>query len=574
MIVGAVAPAFATATPQPYQTTLSHPTPSPEAQRVYQHLISLRAASTNKMIEGQHLGGVNEIQYPGIYGTMDIDNHTILPDVRLPGLVGTRYDAKDKELDQEILSGPVCTMLNDELIREWKSYQPIIHVTAGARNPWNQAMGRLPDDAINQSIGSLLRNAYATDSAVDQAAWIKFWADIDTIAAALQELKNAHVPVLFRPFAEFNQTNKYYWYKQTAANFTALWADVYNYYTKPVAQGGKGLDNLIFCWEVWALNRNAASAAISAWYPGPSYVDVVAGAYYFNPPETTYVNGGVFTMPAGYDTDVTDFLLSQTRPFGAAQWGLNQGTGVPGNHSFTQAFMTAYPALCFAYYWVHEQSVTETGGWLSFVNDSRVATVEDLPGFYEATFTSVAAEDGWILEGPSETSNVGNTKGTAVLRTGDAVGDLQYKSIVSFNTAALSSAATVTSATLRLKRQTQVGGSGANSPFSSLGSCLVDIVGSAGFGGSTVFAKGDFESNTGVTLGVAQMSDPLADNAWSTGSLTSGLGVISTAGTTQLRVRFSIDDNDNNGDNYINWYSGEAATGSKPELVVRYKGEP
>ncbi len=186
------------------------------------------------------------------------------------------------------------------------------------------------------------------------------------------------------------------------------------------------------------------------------------------------------------------------------------------------------------------------------------------------TFNSVAAQDGRIWE-VGETTNVGgggnstdNT--TAALRVGDTNADEQYKALVSFDTSAIPDTATITSATLRLVRGTSSG----TSPFTTHGSCLADIV-TGGFGGSTTFAFADWQAAATAT-GVATMSNPTANGSASTGTLNAaGLAAINKTGSTQLRLTFTLDDNDDLGYDYIGFYAGENATAAnKPQLTVVY----
>ncbi|HEX4955473.1 MAG TPA: S8 family serine peptidase [Thermoanaerobaculia bacterium] len=187
------------------------------------------------------------------------------------------------------------------------------------------------------------------------------------------------------------------------------------------------------------------------------------------------------------------------------------------------------------------------------------------------TFYSVAAQDGRIWES-GETGNVGgggnstdNT--TAALRVGDTNADEQYKNIVSFDTSSIPDTATVTAATLRLVRGTLSG----TNPFGTHGSCVADII-TGGFGGSTAFAIGDWQAAATATS-VATMSNPTTNGAASTGTLNaSGRAAINKTGTTQLRVYFTLDDNDDLGFDYIGFYPGENATqANRPQLTVTYQ---
>jgi subtilisin family serine protease len=193
------------------------------------------------------------------------------------------------------------------------------------------------------------------------------------------------------------------------------------------------------------------------------------------------------------------------------------------------------------------------------------------PNPVTVTFYSVAAEDGRLWE-VGETTNTGgggnstdNT--TASLRVGDTNADEQYKALVSFDTSSIPDTATVTSATLRLVRGTLSG----TSPFSTHGSCVADIV-TGGFGGSTAFAFADWQA-AATAASVATMSNPTANGSASTGNLNApGLAAINKTGTTQLRLTFTLDDNDDLGYDYIGFYSGEnTTTNNKPQLTVTYQ---
>jgi len=184
------------------------------------------------------------------------------------------------------------------------------------------------------------------------------------------------------------------------------------------------------------------------------------------------------------------------------------------------------------------------------------------------TFYSVGSEDGRLWES-SENSNVGGggnstDSNTTALRVGDWSDDTQYRTLVSFDTSSIPDTATITAATLRLKR----GSSSGTSPFSTHGTCTVDM--SSAFSGSTAFAASDFEA-TASASGVTSMSNPTSNGTFSTGTVNStGRSNVNKTGKTQFRVYFTLDDNDDLGADYISFYSGEAASGNKPELVITY----
>ena len=71
----------------------------------------------------------------------------------------------------------------------------------------------------------------------------------------------------------------------------------------------------------------------------------------------------------------------------------------------------------------------------------------------------------------------------------------------------------------------------------------------------------------------ASLGNAVNNGDWSTGSLNAaGLAAINKTGTTQLRVYFNLDDNDDTGNDYIGYYSGDNTTAAnRPQLVVTYQ---
>ena len=189
----------------------------------------------------------------------------------------------------------------------------------------------------------------------------------------------------------------------------------------------------------------------------------------------------------------------------------------------------------------------------------------------EVTFISIGAEDGWTRES-NETSNVGGSSnstgsGSRPIRPGDANADRQYKSILSFDTSSIPPGATIQSATLRLRRGTVRG----SDPFTSgFGACLVDVQ-TGGFSGSTALQNSDFEASA-TAVGAASLTAPASNGDWSEGVLNAaGLAAINLSGTTQFRVYFTLDDNDDGGEDVMGYYSGDNGTAAnRPQLVVTY----
>ena len=198
-------------------------------------------------------------------------------------------------------------------------------------------------------------------------------------------------------------------------------------------------------------------------------------------------------------------------------------------------------------------------------------TVSNVAPPVTVTFTSIGSEDGRTNES-SETSNVGGAAtasdtGTNGLRVGDLTQDRSYRSFLSFDTSSIPDTATVTSATLRLVRGSLTG----TNPFTTHGTCQVDV--RAGFfGAAATLAASDFEA-AATASAVASLSNPASNGAASTGALNAaGLAAINKAGKTQFKLFFTLDDNDDGGNDYVGFYGGETATaGNRPTLTVTYQ---
>ncbi|MGN0667581.1 MAG: glycosyl hydrolase [Huintestinicola sp.] len=103
-----------------------------------------------------------------------------------------------------------------------------------------------------------------TEGTPEYEAMIANW---DKAANALAELRDAGIPVLWRPFHEFD--GKWFWWgKGGEDNFIRLWQMMYDRYTNEF-----GLTNLI-----WVLGYSGEVK--KGWYPGDEYCDIIGSDTY------------------------------------------------------------------------------------------------------------------------------------------------------------------------------------------------------------------------------------------------------------------------------------------------------
>lgn len=188
------------------------------------------------------------------------------------------------------------------------------------------------------------------------------------------------------------------------------------------------------------------------------------------------------------------------------------------------------------------------------------------PPTTSVVFRSVAANDGWILES-GENSTVGGAFNSAAttLRLGDDAANRQYRSILHFDTSGLPDTAVITSVTLKIMKQGLVG----TNPFTTHGTLQGDIR-SLFLGTSASLQAGDFQVASSKPAVLPFGATPTGN--WYSAVLSSAaLSFVSRTGTTQFRLRFTLDDNNDLGADYMSFYTGNDTTvANRPQLVVKY----
>lgn len=117
-------------------------------------------------------------------------------------------------------------------------------------------------------------NELITDGMELNAAWKR---QMDGIAVYLKQLRDAGVPVLWRPFHEMNGV-WFWWCNKPGENgFRKLWIGMYEYFTYH-----HQLNNLLWVWDANAPRTNSGDEAwpYADYYPGAEYVDVLAADVY------------------------------------------------------------------------------------------------------------------------------------------------------------------------------------------------------------------------------------------------------------------------------------------------------
>jgi hypothetical protein len=183
----------------------------------------------------------------------------------------------------------------------------------------------------------------------------------------------------------------------------------------------------------------------------------------------------------------------------------------------------------------------------------------------ERTFRSVGAHDGWVLEG-TETSGKGATldDGAATGRVGDDATGRQYRAVLDFNTAALPDDAVITGVTVRIKKQPLLG----TYPFNTHGLLLVDMK-TGWYHNNQALEKYDFQA-AGGRGNVGRFIKTAAEGWYRAPLRAPSYLLVNLEGTTQFRLRFATDDDDDGVADYLSFYTGDAPEADRPELIITY----
>ncbi len=95
-----------------------------------------------------------------------------------------------------------------------------------------------------------------------------FYAQLDRMAANIKWLKDNGITIIYTPFVELNDRNKWH-AREGSTNAIKLYRLVHDHFTS------KGLDNII-----WAYHTTQGEGALQEYYPGDEYVDVLGKSAY------------------------------------------------------------------------------------------------------------------------------------------------------------------------------------------------------------------------------------------------------------------------------------------------------
>ncbi|GAA1558853.1 hypothetical protein GCM10009678_47370 [Actinomadura kijaniata] len=225
-------------------TPSAHAFPPMSKQRVIDHLTSITGRN---IVSGQH--NKEPATAPGQY-TQQVKDVT----GQYPGLWGgdLMFRPEDVANRQRVIDQAKTEWANGSLVTlTWHVCTP----TGGSTCQF--------DGGVKTQISNDQFHQIVTDGTALNTAWKR---RLDEAVPYLQQLKNAGVPVLFRPLHEMNEAWNW-WGDRPGPNGSARLYRITRDHLM-----SKGLTNLIWVWNV----QDNPAGNWAAYYPGSSYVDVVS----------------------------------------------------------------------------------------------------------------------------------------------------------------------------------------------------------------------------------------------------------------------------------------------------------
>lgn len=237
-------------------------------------LASLSNGERDGVICGQNLGHGDQILDPpgGLLGYESLAAELELQTGEVPGLLGLDFE-HDQIYTEAQLHAAVQPLI------EHAQAGGMVTVNWSPHSPW---LNDETDIENNPGVWSDTRTTGGQADNVDLRQLVDpatplytIWhRKLDRVAAALAEMQQAGVVVLWRPMQEMD--GDWFWWgigshRDTPDPYINLWRDMYTYLTET-----KGLHNLL-----WVFSPSMQETNPLNWlYPGDAYVDIVAGTTY------------------------------------------------------------------------------------------------------------------------------------------------------------------------------------------------------------------------------------------------------------------------------------------------------
>jgi mannan endo-1,4-beta-mannosidase len=310
----------------------ANPYATARTQAVLEYLTGLEGRADKRLLSGQFTDFG-----PGANLRLLEKTHELTG--QWPAIVGVDY--ADFGRGDLTFAGP-----NKAVIEYWKQ-GGLPMISAHLYNPANPLRGGLRDKGVD--LDALLAEGTPT-----HAAWLQ---ELDQLAVGLQQLKDAGVVVLWRPFHEMNG-GWFWWGAKEPEKFIRVWRHMFDYFTRT-----KGLDNLLW---VYGPNHGDRTAA---YYAGDDYVDLVGLDAYTDFIDREHIRG--------YEE-----IARLPKPFGFAEFGPHGAKNPPADFDYRrllEGIRKNFPRTVFFQSWNGGWSLASNYHAKELLNDPWCVNLADLP---------------------------------------------------------------------------------------------------------------------------------------------------------------------------------------------------
>jgi mannan endo-1,4-beta-mannosidase len=207
----------------------------------------LKTITGNHIVSGQH--NKEPATSPGQY-TQQVHDIT----GQWPGLWGgdMMFNPTDVANRQSVINQAKTEWANGSLVAlTWHACSPTVGATCAF------------DGGVKTSITDAQFQQIVTAGTTLNTTWRSRMA---AVVPYLKQLKDAGIPVLWRPFHEMNESWNWWGHRPGANGSAKLYQQMRDYFTS------QGLDNLIWVWNV----QDNPAGGWANYYPGSNYADVVS----------------------------------------------------------------------------------------------------------------------------------------------------------------------------------------------------------------------------------------------------------------------------------------------------------
>ncbi len=234
----------------------ANPKASPEARKLLEYLYSI---SGKKTLSGQH-------NYPGFRSGSSRRAQEITG--RTPVLWGQDFGFTGAPKDKDAISNREANM--EEAIRQYREGS-IITLMWHAVRPMDAE-----PNGWKESVQAKLTDAQWRELVTPGAPLHNRWLDqLKVVAGHLTKLRDARVPVLWRPYHEMNGDWFWWGFRPGPRGTQALYRLMFEVFTQRYR-----LDNLIWVWNANKVNDEGNAGPYRDYYPGHSCVDILATDIY------------------------------------------------------------------------------------------------------------------------------------------------------------------------------------------------------------------------------------------------------------------------------------------------------